>query len=186
MDHRAATDSGTGNDSERSPHPRQPRQWPREGETVGVVGQPDFPLKRGLQIATQRPTVEPGGIGVADASVLGDSGRECRFPLPRWPSSASASLDQSRNGAYRGLVIVARSISAAPREIFPGGRAATSILVPPNRYPGAAAGGNQRGIRRGSPPFTLPWVVVKVRSRLQPASGGGEQIALRIRAYRVV
>ena len=88
----AAADPGAENDAEDVIHPG-PRTIGRfrQGKAIGVVGQADRAVERGLEIILQRPPDQAGGIGILDHA--GAWGNGSRHANPDGCRLADLALD---------------------------------------------------------------------------------------------
>src|SRR5471032_408985 len=89
VDHNAATDAGAQDDAEHDAATRRRAvRRLRDGEAVGVVGQPHFAAERVFEIGLEWPAVEACGVGVLDQARRGRDRAGMRHAHAALPAGA--------------------------------------------------------------------------------------------------
>lgn len=88
-----------------------------KSETVGIVGQPDFTLEHGLQVAAQGLADQAGGIGVLDqAAMLRFGTRNADPDAAALPELLLARFDQTGHRHHGGHIVALRGGDAPAQQ----------------------------------------------------------------------
>lgn len=121
VDHDAAADARAEDGTEDDPPARAgPVACLRQGEAVGVIGEPHRPAEMPVEILAQGAVVQPVGIGIADAA----GGRAQRAGVADTDSRGTVvRLEAGHQGGdhVQGSGIVMRGGHAFARQQFPAG-----------------------------------------------------------------